>query len=72
MDVEPTTVREERAYLVRIVTRQALDRLRALGRRKESYIGPWLPGPPSRPSSERSKPASCRACSTSSRRTPSP
>ncbi|UBU08499.1 RNA polymerase sigma-70 factor [Nonomuraea gerenzanensis] len=38
-------VREERAYLVRIVTRQALDRLRALGRRKESYVGPWLPEP---------------------------
>ena len=43
--VELDTVRDERAYLVRIVTRQALDRLRALGRRKESYIGPWLPEP---------------------------
>ncbi|MFF7944089.1 RNA polymerase sigma-70 factor [Nocardia gamkensis] len=38
-------VRDQRAYLVRIVTRQALDRLRALGRRKESYVGPWLPEP---------------------------
>ena len=43
--VDRATVREERAYLVRIVTRQALDRLRALGRRKESYVGPWLPEP---------------------------
>src|SRR6201991_3587149 len=43
--VDPDTVRENRAYLVRIVTRQALDRLRALGRRKESYVGPWLPEP---------------------------
>ncbi|GAA4978030.1 RNA polymerase sigma-70 factor [Actinopolymorpha pittospori] len=43
--VDLATVREERAYLVRIVTRQALDRLRALGRRKESYVGPWLPEP---------------------------
>ncbi len=43
--VDLGTVREERAYLVRIVTRQALDRLRALGRRKESYVGPWLPEP---------------------------
>ncbi|MGW3493837.1 RNA polymerase sigma-70 factor [Streptomyces sp. NPDC001020] len=43
--VDLDTVREERAYLVRIVTRQALDRLRALGRRKESYVGPWLPEP---------------------------
>ncbi|OLT31664.1 RNA polymerase subunit sigma-24 [Actinomadura sp. CNU-125] len=38
-------VRDRRAYLVRIVTRQALDRLRALGRRRESYVGPWLPEP---------------------------
>ncbi|MEV4355093.1 RNA polymerase sigma-70 factor [Nonomuraea sp. NPDC049625] len=43
--VDLGTVREERAYLVRIVTRQALDRLRALARRKESYVGPWLPEP---------------------------
>ncbi|MFI6708845.1 RNA polymerase sigma-70 factor [Nonomuraea sp. NPDC050478] len=45
VDVDLGTVREQRAYLVRIVTRQALDRLRALGRRKESYVGPWLPEP---------------------------
>jgi RNA polymerase sigma-70 factor (ECF subfamily) len=38
-------VRDQRAYLVRIATRQALARLRALGRRKESYVGPWLPEP---------------------------
>ncbi|WP_237111126.1 sigma factor [Nonomuraea sp. MG754425] len=44
-DADLATVREHRAYLVRIVTRQALDRLRALSRRKESYIGPWLPEP---------------------------
>jgi RNA polymerase sigma-70 factor (TIGR02957 family) len=43
--VDRATVREERAYLVRIVARQALDRLRTLGRRKESYVGPWLPEP---------------------------
>ncbi|MGW5736453.1 MULTISPECIES: RNA polymerase sigma-70 factor [Streptomyces] len=43
--VDPATVREKRAYLVRIVTRLALDRMRALGRRKESYVGPWLPEP---------------------------
>jgi len=35
-------VRDFRAYLVRITARQALARLRALGRRKESYVGPWL------------------------------
>ncbi|GAA1540197.1 RNA polymerase sigma-70 factor [Actinomadura kijaniata] len=38
-------VRDRRAYLVQITTRQALMRLRALGRRKESYLGPWLPEP---------------------------
>ncbi|MHB9756116.1 RNA polymerase sigma-70 factor [Streptomyces sp. BYX5S] len=43
--VDLAAVREPRAYLVRIVTRQTLDRLRALGRRKESYVGPWLPEP---------------------------
>jgi RNA polymerase sigma-70 factor (TIGR02957 family) len=43
--VDLHTVREQRAYLVRIATRQALARLRVLGRRKESYVGPWLPEP---------------------------
>ncbi|MFG1656604.1 RNA polymerase sigma-70 factor [Micromonospora chersina] len=43
--VDLATVREQRAYLVRITTRQALARLRTLGRRKESYVGPWLPEP---------------------------
>ena len=38
-------VRDQRAYLVRITTRQALVRLRTLGRRRESYVGPWLPEP---------------------------
>jgi RNA polymerase sigma-70 factor (TIGR02957 family) len=39
------TVENQRAYLVRITTRLALTRLRTLGRRKESYVGPWLPEP---------------------------
>ncbi|MEV4110888.1 RNA polymerase sigma-70 factor [Nonomuraea sp. NPDC049695] len=43
--VDLDAVRDQRAYLVRIVTRQALGRLRTLGRRKESYVGPWLPEP---------------------------
>jgi len=38
-------VRDQRAYLVRITTRQSLDRLRAMRRRREAYIGPWLPEP---------------------------
>jgi len=43
--VDLGTVRDQRAYLVRITTRQSLTRLRTLGRRKESYVGPWLPEP---------------------------
>ena len=38
-------VRDPRAYLVRIVTRQALNRLRTLARRTEDYVGEWLPEP---------------------------
>ncbi|WP_410100325.1 RNA polymerase sigma-70 factor [Streptomyces sp. PAL114] len=43
--VDLAGVRDRRAYLVRITTRQALTRLRTLGRRKESYVGSWLPEP---------------------------
>ncbi|WHT16635.1 RNA polymerase sigma-70 factor [Crossiella sp. CA-258035] len=43
--VDLDEIREQRAYLVRITTRQALARLRVLGRRKESYVGSWLPEP---------------------------
>jgi RNA polymerase sigma-70 factor (TIGR02957 family) len=38
-------VRDPRAYLVRIVTRQALNRLRTVSRRREDYVGEWLPEP---------------------------
>jgi RNA polymerase sigma-70 factor (TIGR02957 family) len=38
-------VRDPRAYLVRIVTRQALNRLRTLARQREEYVGEWLPEP---------------------------
>jgi len=43
--VEHGTVLDRRAYLIRIATRQALKRLRTLDRRKETYVGPWLPEP---------------------------
>ena len=36
---------DPRAYLVRVVSRQALNRLRALARRREIYVGEWLPEP---------------------------
>ncbi len=38
-------VRDSRAYLVRIVTRQALNRLRTMARQREEYVGEWLPEP---------------------------
>ncbi|WP_405946550.1 RNA polymerase sigma-70 factor [Streptomyces prunicolor] len=38
-------VREPRAYLVRITTRLAIDRLRQVKARGEAYVGPWLPEP---------------------------
>ncbi|MET9494322.1 RNA polymerase sigma factor SigJ [Streptomyces sp. NPDC006552] len=38
-------VREPRAYLVRVTTRLAVDRLRQAQARRESYVGPWLPEP---------------------------
>jgi RNA polymerase sigma-70 factor (ECF subfamily) len=44
-DVDRTQVRDQRAYLVRVVTRQALNRLRTLSRSREEYVGEWLPEP---------------------------
>ncbi|MFJ4231063.1 RNA polymerase sigma-70 factor [Cellulosimicrobium cellulans] len=44
-DVDHAQVRDARAYLVRIVTRQSLNRLRTLARRREDYVGEWLPEP---------------------------
>jgi RNA polymerase sigma-70 factor (ECF subfamily) len=44
-DVDHAAVRDPRGYLVRIVTRQALNRLRTLARRREDYVGEWLPEP---------------------------
>ncbi len=40
-----SAVREPRAFLVRITTRLAIDRLRQVQSRRESYVGPWLPEP---------------------------
>ncbi|WNO70474.1 MULTISPECIES: RNA polymerase sigma-70 factor [unclassified Streptomyces] len=45
VEVDQSQVRDQRAYLVRITTRQALNRLRTVKRRREAYVGPWLPEP---------------------------
>ena len=43
--VDPATVRDPRAYLVRIVIRLSLNRFRTVSRQRETYVGPWLPEP---------------------------
>ncbi len=37
--------RHPRAFLTTMVTRMAIDRLRSAQRRREVYVGPWLPEP---------------------------
>jgi RNA polymerase sigma-70 factor (ECF subfamily) len=43
--VDLSEVRDTKAYLAQLVTRQALNTLRAGARRREDYVGPWLPEP---------------------------
>jgi RNA polymerase sigma-70 factor (ECF subfamily) len=43
--VDTATVADPTAFLVRTVSRLALDRLRRIAARRESYVGPWLPEP---------------------------
>lgn len=44
-EVDLADVRDTKSYLAQLVTRQALNTLRAGARRREDYIGPWLPEP---------------------------
>jgi RNA polymerase sigma-70 factor (TIGR02957 family) len=44
-EVAHSEVRDPRAFLVRIATRLALNRLRKVQRQRETYVGPWLPEP---------------------------
>ena len=44
-DVDHSQVRDPRAYLIRVVTRRALNQMRTLSRRREEYVGEWLPEP---------------------------
>lgn len=43
--VDLDTVTDTKAYLAQLVTRQSLNALRAQSRRREEYVGPWLPEP---------------------------
>src|SRR3954447_24223123 len=44
-DAARDDVRDPRAYLIQVVTRQALNRRRTLARQREDYVGEWLPEP---------------------------
>jgi RNA polymerase sigma-70 factor (ECF subfamily) len=44
-EVDLSTVQDTKAYLAQLVTRQSLNSLRAQSRRREDYVGPWLPEP---------------------------
>lgn len=44
-EVDLSAVRDTKSYLAQLVTRQALNALRADARRREEYVGPWLPEP---------------------------
>lgn len=45
MGTDRAAVREPEAFLRRTVTRLCLDQLKSARRRRETYIGPWLPDP---------------------------
>ena len=44
-DVDHDGIDEPRAFLLTVTSRLALNRLRQLSNRKETYVGPWLPEP---------------------------
>lgn len=44
-EIDLGDVRDPRSYLARVVSRQSLNALRAASRRREQYVGPWLPEP---------------------------
>jgi RNA polymerase sigma-70 factor, ECF subfamily len=44
-DAPADEIRSPRSYLTTVATRLAIDRLRSAQRRREEYVGPWLPEP---------------------------
>jgi RNA polymerase sigma-70 factor (ECF subfamily) len=45
LKLQLSEVKHPKAYLAKIVTHKAIDRLKALKKRRETYPGPWLPEP---------------------------
>ncbi len=43
--IDTATVADPGAFLVRTVSRLAIDRMRRVAARRETYVGPWLPEP---------------------------
>ena len=58
MGADRGAVREPEAFLRRTVTRLCLDQLKSARRQRETYLGPWLPIPPSKRTPARTSP--CR------------
>lgn len=52
LDTDASGVREPAAFLHTIVTRLCLNELKSARRRRETYIGPWLPEPVFEPDDE--------------------
>jgi RNA polymerase sigma-70 factor (TIGR02957 family) len=44
-EVDQAEIGNPKAYLVRVTTNLAIDRLRRVRSRRETYVGPWLPEP---------------------------
>lgn len=44
-EADHAAVEDPEAFLVTVISRLSLDRLRAIGRRRETYVGPYLPEP---------------------------
>lgn len=42
---DPASIEDPRGWLVTATTRLALDQLRSARRRRETYVGPWVPEP---------------------------
>ncbi|MDF2722050.1 MAG: polymerase sigma24 factor [Paenibacillus sp.] len=44
-DIDPERLNDPKAYLCKMVTNRCLDILRSARKRREQYVGPWLPEP---------------------------